>query len=254
MTAEFTILGRGRAGRALAAALGGRVALKSHEAEPEGPILLALPDGAIKEHSAKFHGRCAHLSGSLHIEGVPSLHPLVSFDGEAADWRGAPLAITGEPPAPILDALVSLGFVPFALPAHLKPLYHACAVMASGHIATLFAAAAEIMKSKGVILPGGGLSPLAQTALANAAKHGSKGITGPFARGDQETIQRNLNALPEEWRGVFEEVGNILGAKNGVCKIDRGVQIYLPHIANLTNGQNDIIDDSFSNLICNSPT
>ena len=208
MSAEFTILGRGRAGRALAAALGERVSLQPRDAEPEGAVLLALPDSALQKYSAKFKDRCAHLSGSLHIEGVPSLHPLVSFDGDAADWRGMPLAVTGEPSRPILDALTSVGFVPFDLPAHLKPLYHACAVLASGHLATLFAAATEILKSSGIALPGSGLAPLAHTAINNAAKHGRQGITGPFARGDRETIQRDLNALPEEWRGVFGGVGN----------------------------------------------
>ena len=209
MSAEFTILGRGRAGRALAAALGERVFLQPRDAEPEGAVLLALPDRALQEYSAKFRGRCAHLSGSLLIEGVPSLHPLVSFDGGAADWRGAPLAVTGQPPLPILNALVSLGFIPFDLPANLKPLYHACAVLASGHVATLFVAATEMLKSSGIALPGSGLAPLAHTAINNAAKHGRKGITGPFARGDRETIQRDLNALPEEWRGVFECVGEM---------------------------------------------
>jgi CRISPR-associated endonuclease Csn1 len=163
----------------------------------------------LQDYSAKFKNRCAHISGSLHIEGVPSLHPLVSFDGEAADWRGAPLAVTGEPPQPILAALISLGFAPFDLSPHLKPLYHACAVLASGHIATLFAAATEILKSSGIALPGNGLAPLAQTAINNAAKHGREGITGPFARGDRDTIQRDLNVLPEEWRGVFEGVGEM---------------------------------------------
>jgi len=197
MTAEFTILGRGRAGRALAAALNGMAALEPHDAEPSGLVLLALPDAAIQEYSAKFYGRCAHLSGSLHIEGVPSLHPLVSFNGEAADWRGAPLAVTGEPPAPILDALVSLGFVPFDLSPELKPLYHACAVMAS------------MLRGAGIALPGRGLSGLAEAALRNAAERGPAGLTGPFARGDGETIQRDAKALPERWRGLFAGLGDM---------------------------------------------
>jgi predicted short-subunit dehydrogenase-like oxidoreductase (DUF2520 family) len=210
MMAEFSILGRGKAGRVLADALGERVLLLPHGAETVGPVLLAVPDFAIGEHSARFHGRCAHLSGSLHLEGVPSLHPLVSFDGDAADWRGAPLAVTGQPPPPILDALVSLGFVPFDLPAHMKPLYHACAVMASGHVATLFAAATEILNSNGIALPGNGLSTLAHTAINNAAKHGRNGITGPFVRGDAETIARDCEALPEAWRGAFAKIGSQL--------------------------------------------
>jgi predicted short-subunit dehydrogenase-like oxidoreductase (DUF2520 family) len=209
MSHQFTILGRGKAGRAIADALGATVALEAHSADPAGPVLLALPDAAIAEHSARFPGRCCHLSGSLHIEGVPSLHPLTSFGGAAVDWRGVPLAVTGEPPRVILDAFVSLGFAPFSLPAELKPLYHACAVMASGHAATLLLATDSMLKGAGIALPGRGLLGLAEAALRNAAEHGPAGLTGPFVRRDGETVGRDAQALPERWRELFIELGNM---------------------------------------------
>jgi len=211
---QFTILGRGKAGRAIADALAGAAALEPHFADPERSVLLALPDGAIAKHSARFQGRCAHLSGSLHIDGVPSLHPLTSFDGAAGDWRGVPLAVTGEPPQVILDAFVSLGFVPFDLPGELKPLYHACAVMASGHAAALWLAADSILKGAGVTLPGRGLLGLTEAALSNAAELGPAGLTGPFARGDEETIQRDAQALPEKWRELFLGLGDVARRAN----------------------------------------
>jgi predicted short-subunit dehydrogenase-like oxidoreductase (DUF2520 family) len=170
-------------------------------------VLLALPDDVIDEYTKKFKGRCAHLSGSLHIDGVPSLHPLVSFDGSAQDWNGIPLGVTGVPPKEILDAFESLGFVPFDLPAELKPLYHACAVMASGHVATLWMGADRLLKGRGVVLPGKGLMGLAESTLRNVQKHGERAVTGPFVRGDGETVKRDCEALPEEWRGVFGGVG-----------------------------------------------
>ncbi|MCL1908794.1 MAG: DUF2520 domain-containing protein [Holophagaceae bacterium] len=213
MATHFTILGRGRAGRALAGALGDTVALKSHEAMPDGIdgfVLLALPDSAIPECAPKFAGRCVHLSGSLHIDGVPSLHPLVSFDGTAKDWRGIPLAVTGEPPKLILDAFISLGFVPFDLPPELKPLYHACAVLASGHAATLWVAANLLLKASGINLPGRGMMGLAESTLNNVKQHGRGGITGPFVRRDEDTIQRDSAALPPEWRGLFEGLGRMV--------------------------------------------
>ena len=210
MSPHFTILGRGKAGCALADALGRTVALETHEACPKGPVLLALPDSALKEYSSKFHGRCAHMSGSLHLEGVPSLHPLVSLNDEACDWRGIPLAVTGIPPKIILDAFISLGFIPFELPADLKPLYHACAVLTSGHAATLWVAADDILKSSGITLPGRGLMGLAESTLNNIAKHGPNGITGPFVRKDETTIQIDAQALPEQWRGLFVGLGRMV--------------------------------------------
>ncbi len=136
MTTKFTILGRGRAGRALAEAWGPRVALEEHTARPEGLVILAVPDRAVPELAASFPGRCVHLAGSLHLEGVPCAHPLTSFDGHAHDWTGTPLAVTGAVPDALRRAFGELGFAAFDLPAELKPLYHAAAVLTSGHAAT----------------------------------------------------------------------------------------------------------------------
>lgn len=209
MEPAFTILGRGRAGRALAEAWGARAALASHEADPAGWVLLAVPDDAIPFQAARFPGRCVHLSGSLHVEGAASAHPLTSFNGSAEDWTGTPLALTGTVPEPIREAFEALGFVPFHLPAELKPLYHACAVLTSGHAASLWLGAARLLKESGLELPGRGLLPLAETTLANVAKSGAAGRTGPFARGDGATIRRDAEALPEAWRRVFLELGSL---------------------------------------------
>lgn len=207
MEAEFTILGRGRAGRALGEAWGARVDLVSHEASPSGLVLLAVPDDAIALQAGRFPGRCAHLSGSLHLEGVPCLHPLTSFDGEARDWRGTPLALTGEVPPLFRTAFEELGFLPFPLAPEQKALYHACAVLTSGHAATLWLNAARMLEEAGVPLPGRGLLPLAEATIRNIEHWGARGRTGPFVRGDEATIARDAAALPEPWRRLFLELG-----------------------------------------------
>jgi hypothetical protein len=209
MAALFSILGRGRAGRALAAAWGERVTLLPGDAEPEGPVLLAVPDQALEDRCRRFPGRSAHLSGSFHLEGAPSAHPLTSFDGQPADWTGTPLALTGPVPAVIRDAFTDLGFVPFPLPAERKALYHACAVLASGHTATLVLGAAALLAQAGVALPGRGLAPLVESAARNLERHGAAGRTGPFVRGDEATIARDAAALPEAWRDIFLRLGRM---------------------------------------------
>lgn len=207
MSESFSILGRGRAGRALAEAWGDRVRLLPRDADPEGPVLLAVPDDAIAAVASRFPGRCAHLSGSLHLDGVPGLHPLTSFDGRAADWTGTPLAVTGAAPAALVEAFRDLGFAPFDLPAGLKPLYHACAVLSSSHAATLWLAAGRMMADQGVTLPGKGFLSLAEATLRNIEAHGEEGRTGPFVRGDGGTIRRDADALPEAWREIFLRLG-----------------------------------------------
>ena len=210
MTSEFTILGRGRAGRALAEAWGPRVALLEHGASPGGLVVLAVPDRAIPELAARFPGRCVHLAGSLHLEGVPCAHPLTSFDGRARDWTGTPLAITGAVPDQLRRAFGDLGFAPFEPPATLKPLYHAAAVLTSGHAATLWLGAEALLRVQGVALPGRGLLPLAEATLRNVAERGASGRTGPFARGDETTIIRDAEALPEPWCEIFLKLGRSL--------------------------------------------
>jgi predicted short-subunit dehydrogenase-like oxidoreductase (DUF2520 family) len=211
MSTEFTILGRGRAGRALAEAWGPRVALVDHTARPEGLVLLAVPDRAVSELASFFPGRCVHLAGSLHVQGVPCAHPLTSFDGHARDWTGTPVALTGPVPDDLRRAFGDLGFAAFDLPGELKPLYHAAAVLTSGHAATLWLGAEALLRAQGVALPGRGLLPLAEATLRNVAEQGLGGRTGPFIRGDEATILRDAEALPEPWREIFLKLGRGLG-------------------------------------------
>ncbi len=208
MEPAFTILGRGRAGRALAEAWGD-VALASHEARPEGLVLLAVPDDAVAGLARAFPGRCVHLSGSLQLEGVPCAHPLTSFDGRRADWTGTPLALTGGLPDALVRAFCRLGLQPFPLPPELKPLYQAAAWLSSGHAATLWLGAASLLARHGVVLPGRGLLPLAEATLRNVDRLGVQGRTGPFVRGDEATIARDAEALPEAWREVFLDLGRL---------------------------------------------
>jgi hypothetical protein len=172
-------------------------------------VLLAVPDRAIEELASVFPGRCIHLSGSLHVPGVPCAHPLTSFDGAARDWQNTPLAITGAVPGSIVRAFEALGFLPFSLTAEQKALYHACAVLTSGHAASLWLGAAKLLAEAGIALPGRGLLPLAEATLRNIAAEGNSGLTGPFARGDEATIARDAEALPEDWRTIFLSLGRL---------------------------------------------
>ena len=207
MPHAFTILGRGRAGQALAVAWGDRIRLEPSTAAPADLVLLAVPDRTVAEVAARFPGRCVHMSGSLDLPGVPCAHPLTSFGGRAADWKGTPLALTGAVPEILVTAFTDLGFVPFDLPAELKALYHACAVLTSAHAATLWLGAAGLLAQRGVRLPGRGLMALAEATQRNVARQGAAGRTGPFARGDEDTIARDAAALPEPWREIFLKLG-----------------------------------------------
>jgi predicted short-subunit dehydrogenase-like oxidoreductase (DUF2520 family) len=208
MSETPTIVGRGRVGRALAAASGAPLVARDGSPGP-GPILLAVPDRAVAAMAARWPGRCVHLSGSLSLPDVPCAHPLTSFDGAPADWTGTPLALTGAVPESVVRLFEGLGFIPFELGAEHKARYHAAAVLSSGHAATLWLGATTLLDEVGVRLPGRGLWPLIEMTVRNVERRGAAGRTGPFVRGDEETIRRDREALPEAWAEVFERLGRL---------------------------------------------
>ena len=203
----FSIIGRGKAGRALATAWEAPDKLYARDGRPDGWVLLAVPDDAIEEMGRIFKGRCVHMSGSLHFPDIPCVHPLTSFDGTSQDWTGTPLALTGAVPKEVLSAFENLGFCGFELPPEKKALYHAAAVITSGHTATLWLEAARLLRDENIVLPGKGLWPLAIATLNNVEARGAEGRTGPFVRNDNSTIDRDVEALPEEWKRLFRDLG-----------------------------------------------
>ena len=82
-------------------------------------------------------------------------------------------------------------------------------MLSSGHTATLWLGAASLLKDAGIVLPGQGLLSLARTTIDNIEAHGEAGRTGPFVRGDDATIQRDADALPEPWKEIFLRLGRL---------------------------------------------
>lgn len=156
-------------------------------------VLLAISDSALAafvEDHPDLHN-CFHFSGALTIAGATSVHPLMTFSHELY-----PLDVYKSIPF-ICEAESLPGFPnrSFALDPAMKPLYHALCVM-SGNFTVLlwekaFASFASLGLPREVLLP-----YLAQVAtnLITAAP-GESVLTGPLARGDSTTIDKNLAAL-----------------------------------------------------------
>lgn len=151
-----------------------------------------------------------HLSGSLSSSeldplksmgvAVGSMHPLASISDAqigAERFMGAYFCVEGDPTA--VDAaneiVHALGGIPFTIDTGFKPLYHAAAVMASGHINALFDQAIEILSKCGLDRQAAHaiLFPLLQSSAANLAAQSTAGaLTGPFVRGDVDAFRRHL--------------------------------------------------------------
>jgi predicted short-subunit dehydrogenase-like oxidoreductase (DUF2520 family) len=202
-----TVIGRGRLGSALAAAL--------HTGEPLGRgsdgagaevVLLCVPDGEIAAAAASVApGRLVgHCSGATTLAPLApheafSLHPLMTVPAEGAVFAGATCAIAGSTPRALAAAQAladELGMTAVEIADEDRAAYHAAASMASNFLVTLQAAAEEVLASAGADRQL--LVPLVRAAVENWATLGpERALTGPIARGDEETVERQRAAVAE---------------------------------------------------------
>jgi len=79
-----------------------------------------------------------------------------------------------------------------------RAAYHAAASIASNFLITLEESASALLADAGAGEEARELlAPLVLRTAANWADHGAAALTGPIARGDEETVERHLAALAE---------------------------------------------------------
>ena len=135
-----------------------------------------------------------------------SLHPLVSISeprAGAEKLRGAFYCVEGDAAANrVARSIVKdLQGHSFHIASNSKPLYHAAAVMASGHVTALVSLAADMLVQCGLDEKTARriLLPLLESTVANLSiSEPAKALTGTFARGDLVTVRRHLQALSNE--------------------------------------------------------
>ena len=184
-------------------------------------ILITTPDPAISQVAERLAAEIQHkpivlhTSGSLSsqvlsgltgaVSGAGSMHPLVSISDPISgsnNFQSAYFCVEGDESGERLaTSLVrSLGGRPFSIPSSQKPLYHASAVMASGHLVALIDMAIEMLgecgmdpeSAKNILLP------LIRTTVTNLeSKSPSQALTGSFARADVDAVERHLAAIGE---------------------------------------------------------
>ena len=190
-------------------------------------IIMATPDAAIasvgKELAAMLGKDVAasgtktrtvlHTSGAissqilkpLRLAGIAtgSLHPLVSV----ADVRPHPeifrdvyFCIEGDARALRVSRMLvnQLGGRSFTIKSESKPLYHAAAVMTSGHVVALFDLALSMLRQCGLSTREAQrvVWPLLRSTTMNLDQNSpARALTGPYARSDFETARHHLIAI-----------------------------------------------------------
>jgi predicted short-subunit dehydrogenase-like oxidoreductase (DUF2520 family) len=185
-------------------------------------ILIAAPDDIIPSVAGRLaiaqngmrQGRTVlHTSGALSSEvltplrdvgfHVGSMHPLISVSASisgAANLSGAFFCLEGDDAAvrAARQVVRDLGGHSFTIDTRHKPLYHAAAVMASGHMTALFDIALEMLVHSGLSPQRAReiLLPLIASTVSNlSANEPARALTGTFARADITTVQRHLDVL-----------------------------------------------------------
>lgn len=182
-------------------------------------LIIATADPEIRPVADRIAGferlpeTALHLSGSLDSRelaplaekgvAVGSFHPLVSISdpiAAAERFAGSYVCLEGTEKAVQVSRQItaSLGAESFSIATEFKPLYHASAVMASGHVTALIDTAIETLARCGLTSAEAKqiLLPLITGTIVNLERQSTAdALTGTFARGDSAAFERHLAAI-----------------------------------------------------------
>lgn len=210
--ARSAVVGGGRLGHALTRALrDAGVAVsgphgRGYDGRGDDLVLLCVPDAAIADAaSAIVPGPLVgHCSGATTLAPLAphealSLHPLMTVPTPDADLRGAPCAIAGSSPRALATAealAAALEMRAVAVADEDRAAYHAAASIAANYLQAVEGLATRLAASAGV--DRALLGPLVHAAVdAWQAEGAPAALTGPVARGDEQTVARQRAAVAE---------------------------------------------------------
>ncbi len=220
------ILGRGKVGRALHAALR-KTAMPSSLHRARGPLpagsasattyVLAVPDAQIGSVAARLAPVLGARDVVLHCSGnrgldelaacrrrgarVATMHPMVSFASPRAPpaLRGTTWVVHGDAVAQRAARRLARAVGARAVEgASGHPVYHAAAAILANGGAALAALSVQILESRGV---GHRAAELACAGLLRSVAHNVErvgvpgALTGPIARGDADTVRSHVLGL-----------------------------------------------------------
>ncbi len=204
------VVGRGRMGEALAAALRAAGVMvrgplaRGADGRDAAIVLLCVPDREIAVAGAALArgAMVGHVSASADLSLLApherfSMHPLLSVVGGGAQFAGATCAVEGSTARALETAgalAARLGMHARIVPAEQRALYHAAASMASNYLIAVEAGAERLARAVG--LERAALVPLVRATMEQWASLGARAaLTGPIARGDEDTVVRQRGAV-----------------------------------------------------------
>ena len=213
---HVVVVGAGRMGSALAPAL------RAAGLEVTGPlrrgercprdvdcVLLCVPDAEIGQLARDVPPGplVGHVSGATTLAPLApheafSVHPLMTVPA-AFEGAGAAIAGSSDHALDTARALAeALGMRPFEIADEDRAAYHAAASMASNYLVALEDAAERLLATTGASREL--LVPLVRATVENWARDGADALTGPIARGDDETVAHQRAAVAERTPELLE--------------------------------------------------
>ena len=167
-------------------------------ADKASHILFLISDGAIESLAREITGEAVkvHFSGSLVTDAAYGAHPLMTFGPEMygiGKYKGTVFVIDKDAPD-FGELLPGLPNAHVRLDPALKAKYHALCVMAGNFSCILWQKLFETFESE-LGLAHHIAYPYLRQQMENLMKDHKSALTGPLARGDQATLERNLKAL-----------------------------------------------------------
>ena len=206
-------------------------------------VLIATSDDAIEEVAEVVAERLSpgttvcHFAGSLGLGPLRAalatgayacaLHPvqaLPDVDTAVARLPGSAWGVsTSEGARSWAFSLVSdeLEGHPVWVAEEHRPLWHAAAVMTSAGLRALMSSASAMLESIGVEDGAAVLAPLVSGTLANSLEGQGVTLTGPFVRGEAETVARHLVSLEAhapELKGDYVRIAALI--LEGVARLN----------------------------------
>jgi len=184
----------------------------SHHCDPEQRLAdvirqsdrlwLLVSDSAVAPLAEKIQTldpdhRCLlmHASGSLNINGIITIHPLMTFANTLYPLtRYQSIPLVTEPSVSMSRCLPELPNRSYAIHAEQRALYHSLCVI-SGNFAQILWHQCRDEMQQSLNLPSDVLMPYLQQVCENFVRTPDSALTGPLVRGDVSTIEQHLDAL-----------------------------------------------------------
>jgi predicted short-subunit dehydrogenase-like oxidoreductase (DUF2520 family) len=234
-SSRLAIVGRGRVGTALAGAFAAAgITVEGPLGRGERPqadvILLCVPDAEIAKAAAAVDARfVGHVGGATPLDDVDfGLHPLQTVTGPETSFAGCGCAIAGSTPEALELArglALAARMEPFEIDDSARAAYHAAASIASNFVVTLAWMAERVAATAGIEPHDTRrmLAPLVRQTVDNWSSLGPQAaLTGPVARGDELTVQRQRKAIEQVAPDLLPAFDALADATRALAHPDAG--------------------------------